>query len=238
MERITAERFEDSPARAGMTPEMTAAFVGATIEDRACLHRGEEGSLPDLIPQLMELILAYTPPPQPLRLGRRLPTHPVEAIEDARDHGERALRAFAAVAAERGYAQTTINEVVKRAAMSPTTFYSNFGGKEDAPTAAIDGAGARIAAEVLPAFRRGADWARGVRAAFGALFDFLCLPSAAPRLVLVEVYAAGPDAVPAYRNQAALRPLAEILAELADDGEPGLGARPRGDRRVLLDPRP
>ena len=57
--------------------------------------------------------------------------------------------------------------------MSPTTFYAKFRDKQDALMAAIDSAGAQMVAAILPAFRRAPEWQRGMRAAFGAFFNFL-----------------------------------------------------------------
>jgi AcrR family transcriptional regulator len=115
------------------------------------------------------------------------------------------------VAAEQGYANTTVTQIVNRAAMSPTTFYATFKDKEDALMAAIDSAGAQTLAAILPAFRRNQDWPQGVRAAFGALFNFLASRPSLARLLMVEVYAAGPAAV--ARREEALRPLEILLAE-------------------------
>jgi AcrR family transcriptional regulator len=191
-------------------PAMVSALIGALLEiARRRLRSGKEAELPGLVADYVDLALSYRPPPRPLRLSTRPPTPAPETIE-AHDHGERALRSFAVVAAERGYANTTINQVVKRASMSPTTFYANFRDKEDALMAAIDGAGAQMVAAILPAFRRNRDWSHGVRAAMGALFNFLASRPALARLVIVEVYAAGPDAV--GRREEALRPLEVLLA--------------------------
>jgi hypothetical protein len=66
-------------------------------------------------------------------------------------------------------------------------------------------------AAMLPAFRRNEDWAQGVRAAWGAFFNFLASRPSLADLVLVEVYAAGPAAID--RRDEALRPLEILLAE-------------------------
>ena len=95
--------------------------------------------------------------------------------------------------------------------MSPTTFYANFGDKEDALMAAIESAGAQVMAAMLPAFRRSQNWAHGVRAAWGAFFNFLASRPSLAHLLLVEVYAAGPAAI--GRREEALRPLEILLAE-------------------------
>jgi AcrR family transcriptional regulator len=201
----------EAPEQAAMPAEMISAQVGALVEiGRSRLRLGSEAQLPSLMPGFADLLLSYRPPPEPLRLTARPPTPPPETI-DAHDHAERALRALAAVAAEHGYANTTVPQIVNRASMSPTTFYANFRDKEDALIAAIDSAGAQIVAAIMPAFRRNQDWAQGVRAALGALFNFLASRPALAQLVMVEVYAAGPDAV--ARREEALRPLEILLAE-------------------------
>jgi AcrR family transcriptional regulator/biotin operon repressor len=205
------EMAMQSPEQAGMPAEMITANVGAILEiTRNLLRRGKEAELPELMNEYADLVLSHRPPPEPLRLTARPPNPAPETI-DAHDHEQRALRAFAVVAAERGYANTTINQIVKRASMSPTTFYANFRDKEDALMAAIDSAGAQMVAAILPAFRRNQDWAHGVRAAYGAFFNFLASRPALARLVMVEVYAAGPRAV--ERREEALRPLEVLLAE-------------------------
>jgi AcrR family transcriptional regulator/DNA-binding transcriptional ArsR family regulator len=212
--RVTLERrmqagAAESPQRAGMPPEMVSALLGAALEVvRTRLRQRRERELPELGPGLVEFLLSYEAPPLPLRLATRPPTPAPETIA-GHDHSERALRAFAVVVAERGYANTTIDQVVKRASMSPTTFYANFDGKQDALRAAIDSAGAQITAAVLPAFRRQPDWPSAVRAAFGALPNFLASRPALAHLVMVDAYAAGPEAL--ERREAALGPLEAVL---------------------------
>jgi AcrR family transcriptional regulator len=217
LERRMQAGAAESPERAGMSPEMISALVGGALEVvRTRLRRKTEKELIELAPGLMELLLSYEAPPHPLRLASRPPTPAPEAIS-GHDHGERALRAFAVVVAERGYANTTIDQVVKRASMSPTTFYANFDGKKDALRAAIDSAGAQIAAAVLPAFRRNPDWPTAVRGAIGALLNFLASRPALAHLLMVDVYAAGPEAL--EQREEALKPLTAIL-EAVQQGSP------------------
>jgi len=211
LERRMQAGAAESPRRAGMSPEMIAALIGAALEVvRTRLREGREGELAELGPELIEFLLAYEAPPTPLRLATRPPSPAPEAIA-GHDHGERALRAFAVIVAERGYANTTIDQVVKRGSMSPTTFYANFDGKQDALRAAIDSAGAQIAAAVLPAFRRNPDWPSAMRAAFGALLNFLASRPALAHLIMVDVYAAGPEAL--EQREAALQPVTALLEE-------------------------
>ncbi|HEX3243694.1 MAG TPA: TetR/AcrR family transcriptional regulator [Solirubrobacterales bacterium] len=213
IERLTRLRFDESPPRAGMPDELITALVGGTLAIvRKRLQRGAQEELRRLSPELLTAILAYRPPPEPLKLATRPPPTAPETI-DAHDHGERALRALAAEVAERGYAHTTVDHIVRRASMSPTTFYAEFEGKEDAFMAAIDSAAAWISAAVLPAFRRNPDWPHAVRAGFGAMFNFLASRPSLAWLILVEVYAAGPRALERRRDA-----LHELEGDLVGEG--------------------
>ncbi len=209
-EWLAQQTLEQSPERAAMPAEMISAHVGAQQEiTRTRLRRGQEKELPELITQIWDLLLAYRPPPEPLRLTGRAPRFGPETI-DSHDHAERALRAFAVVVAEQGYVNTTVEAVLKRAQMSATTFYAHFHGKDDAMLAAIDSACSQILAAVLPAFRRAPDWPNGIRAGFGALCNFLASRPALAQLIAVEIYAAGSTAV--ERRTETLAPLEELIA--------------------------
>jgi len=204
--RTIAER---SPERAGMPGEMITTLIGAHQEiARTRLRRGKLNELAQLSGELWELALAYRPPPQPLQLTGRLPKPQPETLEGL-DHAERALRALAIVVAERGYAATTVDEVLKRAQMSATTFYAHFSGKDDAMLAAIDTACAQAVAAAMPAFSRQADWAGGIRAAYGALLNFLATQPALANLIAVAAYTAGDAAI--ERREVGMRPLAALV---------------------------
>jgi AcrR family transcriptional regulator len=211
-EWLARQTLEESPERAGMPAEMITAHVGAMREISARrLRAGRESELPALMDRLWDLIRSYRPPPVALRpLGGRGLREGEESIE-AHDHAERAIRAFASVVAEKGYAATTVDEAIARGRMSATTFYANFGGKEDVMMATIDTAGAQMVAAVTPAFRRAGGWAQGVRAGFEAMFRFLASRPALARVVLAEVYAAGPGAV--ERRAEATAPQRQLLAQ-------------------------
>jgi AcrR family transcriptional regulator len=203
-EAMAKQTLEASPERAGMPDELIAAHIGASREVvSARLRQGKEAELPELLDGMWELIRAYRPPPEPLVLAGRIPG-PVEESLEAHDNAERVIRAFAIEVAERGYAATTIDDVLGRAKMSATTLYRDFGGKEDVLVGAIDSAGAQMYAAALPALERAPDWPRGMRAAHGAVLSFLASRPALARLVIVEVYAAGPEAV--ERRAEALAP--------------------------------
>jgi AcrR family transcriptional regulator len=208
-ERVVREILSEAPEQEGIPPAMVTAHVGALQEvARNRLRNGTTAELPGLIGDISEVLLAYRPPPEPLRLSTRPPAPRREDL-DAHNHAERVLRAFAVVVTEKGYAQTTVDEVISRASMSASTFYANFSGKEDALMGAIDSAGAQIVAAVIPAFERSADWPSGIRAAYGALFSFLATRPGLAHLMSVGVYEAGLPAI--ERRARALAPLGALI---------------------------
>jgi AcrR family transcriptional regulator len=210
-EWLTRQMLERSPDRAGMPDEMVIALMGSQQEiARNRLREGRERELPGLTDELWGLLLSYRPPPEPLRLARRQSRARPETPEP-HDNAERALQALAEVVAEEGYPRASVDAVLRRAQMSATTFYANFAGKEDAALAAIDSACSQILAAVLPAFRRAPDWPNGIRASFGALFNFLASRPALANLAMVEVYAVGLEAM--QRRLEALRPLQGLIAD-------------------------
>jgi AcrR family transcriptional regulator len=208
-EALAREMLARSPERSGIPPEMVSAYIGTMREiARTRLLQGREAELPGAVDELWGLISSLREPPLPLRPPGRMPAARAESLE-AHDHAERAIRAFAVVVAEKGYADTTVEDVVRRASMSATTFYAHFDGKRDLMIAAIDSAGAQMLAAVQPAVRRAPDWPRSIRAGFAALFSFLASRPALARLIIVEVYAAGPAAM--RRRAENLQPLEELL---------------------------
>jgi len=206
---LEARVREGHPQTSAFPPKMVTAYIGALLEiARNRLRRGDAAGLPQLFERLVPLLLeSYPPPPEPLRLsGRRQPVG--EEPPDAGEHAERILQALTLEAAEEGYLRTTIDQIVKRAGVSPSMFYNHFQSKDDALLAAIDSAGARLVAGVLPSFRRAREWPYGVQVAMKALFNQLASRPALAQLLMVEVYAAGPAAL--ERREDALRPLEAI----------------------------
>jgi AcrR family transcriptional regulator len=208
-EQLIRTIVERSPELARMPGEMITALIGAHQEiARTRLRRGTLNELAQMSEELWELALAYRPPPEPLQLTGR-PPKPQPPTLEGLDHAERALRALAIVVADRGYADTTVDEVLKRAQMSATTFYAHFSGKEDAMLAAIDTACAQAVAAAVPAFSRQAEWPDGIRAAYGALLNFLAAQPALANLITVAAYTAGDAAI--ERREMGLRPLAALV---------------------------
>lgn len=193
-EAVLREALEETPERAGMPPQIVRGLIGGlrkVLHTR--LHRGQEADLVGIVPDLTSWAMSYRPPPEPLRKGRR-PKRAADAVPRAlpeHDQGERIIRALAEAVAERGYAETTLEDIVARASCSLSTFYVHFDDKEEAMLAALDRGGALLLAAVLPAFRRGGEWPQAVRSALTAMMGYAVEEPAFARIGAVDVYAAG-----------------------------------------------
>jgi AcrR family transcriptional regulator len=131
------------------------------------LYSNEADQLPRLAEDIATWGLSYPAPPGPLDPPKRRGRKPKSFAErQAVAHPpERVLRALAAIVSEKGYAATTVAEVVERAGTSQRVFYGHFENKEDAFLAALDSGSAQMLGLVLPAFRRAKSWEESVRAA-------------------------------------------------------------------------
>jgi AcrR family transcriptional regulator len=129
---------------------------------------------------------------------RRLPRGPHRLAREevlASQRG-RMLEAMASAVAAKGYAGTTVADVVGGAGVSRKTFYEHFRDKEDCFLAAFD-AGVQLLVDAVERATLDAEgeWREHIRAGVRAYLSAL---SAAPdfaRTFLIEVLAAGPHAL-------------------------------------------
>lgn len=122
----------------------------------------------------------------------------------------RILDAMTATVAARGYAATSIAEVIKRAHASRSTFYEQFTDKEDCYLAAYQLASSHVAAEIAKAAQQ-APPKLGPRLSgiFQSFLDQLARYPLAARAFLVEIRAAG--APSQLHRRAILDQFAELL---------------------------
>jgi len=218
MEMLVRDRLAGTVRWADLPPEIGTFAIGTVLETfRARLIDRREGQLPALAHQLTTLLLRYEAPVRPLRSAARPPEVRPEHLE-AGDHAERALRAFEALLTGQPLAETTMEQVAKRAGMSVKTLYANFGGRDELMLAAIDSAGAQAVAAAVPAYRRRPNSPDGVRLAFSALFGLLASRPNLANLLLFATYEGGGPAL--RRRSEALRPLETLLTRIAPSGLP------------------
>jgi AcrR family transcriptional regulator len=129
----------------------------------------------------------------------------------AANQRERILSAVAEATAELGYADMSVEAIIARAGVSRRTFYEHFKNKEDAFLAAYDAAVHEIIRQVQRAYLQQAIALERLRAGIGAFLQFLASEPKIARMGVVEILAAGPQAL-ARRNDA-LRLFAGIIED-------------------------
>ncbi|MGN6816129.1 MAG: TetR/AcrR family transcriptional regulator [Solirubrobacterales bacterium] len=94
-----------------------------------------------------------------------------------------------------GYERTSVQDVVTEAGLYRQAFYDSFEDKEDCYLQAIDAGSAWIELAMREAATGKTTWRGQLRGALSGLLGFLEEQPAVGRAVLVEVHAAGPNAV-------------------------------------------
>jgi AcrR family transcriptional regulator len=131
----------------------------------------------------------------------------------------RIFDSLAAVSAEKGYGEVTVQDIITVAGVSRRTFYDLFADKEHCFMSAFDTIAVRVFNAVDGAYRAAEDpWSRRLAAALGALTDLYASEPSLARLATVDVLAAGPRAL--ARRDATLRRFTVFL----EDGKAELPA--------------
>ncbi len=117
--------------------------------------------------------------------------------------------------AQHGYAETTVAELVRVAAVSKSTFYAHFRDKEDCFFVTLDTIVDEVSARVGVAFRSQTGLERSLAAALSNFADFLVGEADAASLVVVHSLSLGAAAVPHIERagEAFERTLRQSLAE-------------------------
>jgi len=122
---------------------------------------------------------------------RKFPSDLIRAIQR-----ERLIVAMLNAAAELGYLETNVQDVIDRAGVSRPTFYEHFSNKEDCFLAAFDTSAERLRKKVDAAVRKGGDvWRDRVRLGLEALLRFASREPDTARTMVVEARAASAAAV-------------------------------------------
>ena len=152
-------------------------------------------------------------------IPRRLPrgTHGLDRDVVEASQRTRLLEAVGRAVAERGYAAATIDDVVRRAGVSKKTFYDHFADKQDCFLAAYEAASEELLERVREAHASEDDWLERTRAGIRAYLRWLAAEPALARVFLIEVAAAGPQAL---EQREGLRDrYAELMRERRVDGQ-------------------
>jgi AcrR family transcriptional regulator len=132
---------------------------------------------------------------------------------------ERILSAVAQAAAELGYAEMSVETIIAGAGVSRRTFYEHFKNKEDAFLAAYDAVVHQLARCIRRAYFTETTVRERLRAGIRAYLQFMASEPELARMCIVEVLAAGPQAL--ARRNAAMRMFAEIIEDNIHELIPG-----------------
>jgi AcrR family transcriptional regulator len=150
-----------------------------------------------------------TSTPRPLPRG----PHGLERNVVLASQRGRMLDAMAEAVASKGYAGTTVADVVAGAGVSRKTFYEHFRDKEECFLAAFDAGVDVLLAAIVAAKPVGEPtWLELMRVRVRAYLDTLASQPAFARTFLIEVFAAGPRAL--ERRAEVLQRFAQLFRDL------------------------
>jgi AcrR family transcriptional regulator len=133
-----------------------------------------------------------------LRAEGRLPSgrHDLPRQFIVKNQRERIVDATAAIVAEKGLASLTIPEIARRANVSHQTFYEMYPTKHDAFLGTQKVGLHQALLVTVQAYEENKDdWPRGVAAGLRALLGYLASEPAHAHLILVDTFAASPEAI-------------------------------------------
>ncbi|TWF94444.1 TetR/AcrR family transcriptional regulator [Saccharopolyspora dendranthemae] len=148
---------------------------------------------------------------------RKLPPgrHGIPADQVADDQRARILAAVVAAVGERGYAEATVEDFTGRAGVSRKTFYQHFANKNAAFLAAYDEIAERVVVVARTGYAAHDDYAASARAALERSLRELAADPDAAVLGVVEVFAAGPEAL--RRRSENIRGLTALITDRTRD---------------------
>jgi AcrR family transcriptional regulator len=132
-------------------------------------------------------------PPTP----RRLPhgPHSLSREQVTTDQRLRLVAAMIGAVGEKGYAATTVSDVIARAGVSRKTFYEHYADTQECFLATYDAIAREGVRRVSHAYQAAEGWPDRVAAAIRVLFESAIENPDALRLVMVEIAAVGPAGI-------------------------------------------
>lgn len=118
----------------------------------------------------------------------------------AHDYRRRLMEGMAAAVAERGYAETTIADIVRHARVSRRTFYEQFAGKEACLLALYAAASERVLRAIGEAVQDAGDREAQIRRATEAYLGRMQAHPVLTRTLFLEILAAGPAGLQVRRE--------------------------------------
>jgi len=108
-----------------------------------------------------------------------------------------------------GYDKASVRSVLDRTGLYRQAFYDNFADKDECYLEAFDAGVGRIEALAIAAAANEVGWRGKLRAALGAVLDFFDAEPDVGRALVVEVHAAGPEAL--AKRTATMKRIADFI---------------------------
>ncbi|MDB5752576.1 MAG: transcriptional regulator, TetR family-like protein [Ramlibacter sp.] len=120
--------------------------------------------------------------------------------EVVHEHRGRVLQGMALAVAARGYAETTIADIVREAGVSRRTFYEQFAGKAECLVALYEAASHNALKVLRDAIDPGHDWQQQVERALAAYLACMAANPVLMRTLFIEILGLGPAGLAARRR--------------------------------------
>ena len=128
------------------------------------------------------------------------------------------MEAVAEVTSSRGYVAMSVEDICQAASLSRRTFYEQFANKEEAFLAAYDAIATQALTQVGEAYNGADVLVDRIRFALAAFLNFLTSHPAFASMCIVEVLAAGQQAL--ERRATAMRGFTEFIVRAVEEGLP------------------
>ncbi len=138
------------------------------------------------------------------------------ALSTTQEHRARLLRGMAQAVAGKGYADTTIGDIVRVASVSRRTFYEHFGDKAECLVALYEAASRNALRVLRESIDPAQEWEQQVEGAIRAYLDCLARNPVLLRTLFIEILGLGPEGLESRR--AMHREIADFLLELINAG--------------------
>lgn len=138
------------------------------------------------------------------------------ALSSTQEHRGRLLRGMAQAVAAKGYADTTIGDIVREASVSRRTFYEHFHDKAECLVALYEAASRNALRVLREAIDPSHGWEEQVERAIRAYLECLTVNPVLLRTLFIEILNIGPEGLEVRR--AMQREIADFLVNLVNAG--------------------
>jgi AcrR family transcriptional regulator len=137
-------------------------------------------------------------------------------LSTSQEHRSRLLRGMATAVAAKGYADTTIADIVREASVSRRTFYEHFHDKAECLVALYEAASRNALRVLREAIGPSQDWEQQLERAIGAYLECLATNPLLLRTLFIEILGLGPEGLQVRR--AMHHEIADFLVQLVNAG--------------------